>query len=642
MCPLISKTYQDHRTMDNKALLNIGYGLYVLTTHYDNIDNGCIVNTVTQVTSNPLQIAVTVNKGNYTHDLIKKSGVFNVSMLTTETPMKVFEHFGFQSGRNVNKFADCEAEHRAVNHVLYIPKYTNSYLACRVNQNIDFGTHTMFIADVLDAQVLSDKSSVTYDYYQQNIKPQPVQTEQPKDGKRQWVCKVCGYVYEGDFLPDDFECPLCKHGVEEFEEMVEIKAPEPSRSFEETLITKHNNNNPSNMQQIQLTENIYYVGVNDRHTELFENHMELPNGVSYNSYLIVDDKVALIDPVEANFLEEYLFKVKSVLQGRKVDYLIINHDEPDHSSTVAAVLREYPEVQVVGNAKTFGPLEAFYGPIENKKVVAEGETLSLGSHTLQFFMAPMVHWPESMVTYEQNSKIVFSNDAFGGFGALNGGIFDDQVNLDFYEDEMRRYYANIVGKVAMQALKAIEKLSALEIKMIAPSHGLVWRSNLAWVIGKYTQWSKQESEEGVVVVYGSMHGNTARMAEIVARGAAEAGIKEVKVYDVAKTEVSFIMSDIWKYKGIIIGACAHYGSMFPNMTLLVHEINEFKPKDKCYAIFGGMSWSGGGVKTLAKFAEEGKWNLVAESVEVKGAPIRDEDWDKLYNLGKAVAEAVKG
>ena len=396
------------------------------------------------------------------------------------------------------------------------------------------------------------------------------------------------------------------------------------------------------MQQIQLTENIYYVGVNDRHTDLFENHMELPNGVSYNSYLIVDEKVALIDPVEANFLEEYLFKVKSVLKGRKVDYLIINHDEPDHSSTVAAVLREYPEVQVVGNAKTFAPLEAFYGSIENKVIVAEGETLSLGAHTLQFFMAPMVHWPESMVTYEQNSKIVFSNDAFGGFGALNGGIFDDQVNLAFYEDDMRRYYANIVGKVAMQALKAIEKLSALEIKMIAPSHGLIWRSNLAWVLGKYTQWSKQESEEGVVVVYGSMHGNTARMAEIVARGAAEAGIKEVKVYDVAKTEVSFIMSDIWKYKGVIIGACAHYGSMFPNMALLVHEINEFKPKDKCYATFGGMSWSGGGVRTLAKYAEEGKWNLVTESVEVKGAPIREEDWDKLYNLGKTVAEAVKG
>ena len=627
--------------MDNKALLNIGYGLYVLTTRYDNVDNGCIVNTVTQVTSNPLQIAVTVNKANYTHELIMNSCVFNVSMLTTETPMKVFEHFGFQSGRGVNKFADCEAEHRAVNHVLYIPKYTNSFLACRVNKSFDFGTHTMFIADVLDAQVLSDKPSVTYDYYQNHIKPKPqIPTDKPKNGKRRWECKVCGYVYEGEFLPDDIECPLCKHGKEEFVEIIDVETP--TINVETHIGTSFPKDEISlNMKQIELTDNIYYVGVNDRRTDLFENHMELPNGVSYNSYLIVDDKVALIDPVESGFLEEYLFKIKSVLKDRKVDYLIINHDEPDHSSSIAAVLREWPDVQVVGNAKTFAPLENFYGPILNKKTVAEGETLSLGAHTLQFFMVPMVHWPESMVTFEQSKGILFSNDTFGGFGALNGGIFDDQVNLAFYEDDMRRYYANIVGKMAMQALKAIEKLGGITINMIAPSHGLVWRSNPAWVIGKYLQWSKHEGEEGIVIVYGSMHGNTGVMADIVARGAAEAGIKEVRVYDVAKTEVSFIMSDIWKYKGVIIGACAHYANMFPNMNLLTHEINEFKPKNKCFGLFGGMSWSGGGVKTLTKYAEEGQWNLVADSVEVKGAPIREEDWDKLYNLGKAVAEAIK-
>ena len=396
------------------------------------------------------------------------------------------------------------------------------------------------------------------------------------------------------------------------------------------------------MNHIQLSENIFYVGVNDRRTDLFENHMELPNGVSYNSYLIIDEKVALIDPVESNFLDEYLFKVKSILNGRSVDYLVINHDEPDHSSTISAVLREFPGITVVGNAKTFGPLEAFYGPIESKLTVAEGETLSLGQHTLQFFMVPMVHWPESMVSYEQYSKTVFSNDAFGGFGTLNGGIFDDQVNLAFYEDDMRRYYANIVGKVAMQAMKAIDKLGGLEIKMIAPSHGLVWRSNLAWVLGKYTQWSKQEGEEGVVIAYGSMHGNTQRMADIVAQGVAAAGIKEIKMYDVARTEVSFIMSDIWKYKAVILGACAHYGNMFPNMSLLTHEMIEFKPKNKIYSLFGGMSWSGGGVKTLTKLAEEGQWNLAAESVEVKGAPIREEDIEKLFNLGKAIGEAVKG
>ena len=395
------------------------------------------------------------------------------------------------------------------------------------------------------------------------------------------------------------------------------------------------------MKHITLDENIYYVGVNDRRTDLFENHMALPNGVSYNSYLIVDDKVALIDPVEAGFFDEYLQKVKHILGSRKVDYLIVNHAEPDHSGSIAAIIREYPEVQVIGNAKTFAPLEAFYGLIDNKLTVTEGETLSIGQHTFQFFMVPMVHWPESMVCYEQSTKIVFSNDAFGGFGALNGGIFDDETDISFYEDDMRRYYANIVGKVAGPTLKAIQKLGGLEIKMIAPSHGLIWRNNLQWVLDKYIQWSNHQGEEGVVIVYGSMYGNTQRMADIIARGAAEAGIKEIKMYDVARTEVSFIMSDIWKYKGVVLGACAHYGNMFPNMSLLTHEIIEFKPKNKVFGLFGGKSWGGGGLKTLTKIAEEGQWNLVVESVEVQGAPIREEDIERLYNLGKAIAEAVK-
>ena len=197
--------------MDTKALSKIGYGLYVLTTNYDNIDNGCIINTVQQVTSEPLRLSIVVNKKNYTHDLILDSCVFNINVLTTETPFKVFEHFGFQSGRNVNKFAECEQELRAVNHVLYLPKHINAYFACRVVKSIDLGTHTMFIADVLDAVQVNDKESVTYDYYQKNIKPKKKVT------KGCWVCKVCGWVYEGEQLPDDIVCPLCKHGKEEFE-----------------------------------------------------------------------------------------------------------------------------------------------------------------------------------------------------------------------------------------------------------------------------------------------------------------------------------------------------------------------------------------------------------------------------------------
>ena len=200
--------------MDTKALSKIGYGLYVLTTNYDNIDNGCIINTVQQVTGDPLRLSIVVNKNNYTHDLILDSCVFNINVLTTETPFKVFEHFGFQSGRNVNKFADCEQELRAVNNVLYLPKHINAYFACRVMKSIDLGTHTMFIADVLDAVNVNDLDSVTYDYYQKNIKPKKTVT------KGCWVCKVCGWVYEGERLPDDIVCPICKHGKEEFEYVV--------------------------------------------------------------------------------------------------------------------------------------------------------------------------------------------------------------------------------------------------------------------------------------------------------------------------------------------------------------------------------------------------------------------------------------
>ncbi len=395
------------------------------------------------------------------------------------------------------------------------------------------------------------------------------------------------------------------------------------------------------MNKIQLVKDVYYVGVNDRRTDFFENHIQLPNGVSYNSYLIVDDKVALIDPVEVGFIGQFLANVRSILDGRSVDYLIVNHAEPDHSGSIALLQKEYPEMQVVGNAKTFAPLEAFYGVLQNKKVVADSETLSLGKHTLQFFTAPMVHWPESMVTFETTNGILFSNDAFGGFGALNGSIFDDQVDLACYEDDMRRYYANIVGKVAMPASKAINRLSALGIKMIAPSHGLIWRSDLQWVISRYLRWSGHQGEEGVVIAYGSMYGNTAAMAEIIARGVADAGVRNIRVYDVSRTETSFIISDIWKYKGVVLGACAHYGSMFPNMALLVHEIEHFKPQNKVYGLFGGMSWSGGGVSTLSKHATEAQWQLAADPVEVKGAPIREEDIDRLYAMGHAIGEAVR-
>lgn len=621
--------------MDTKALFKIGYGLYVLTTHSKGVDNGCIINTVQQVTDNPLRISIVVNKQNYTHRLIMESGVFNISVLTTKTPFSVYERFGFHSGNDTEKFADKVGFERAANDVLYMSQNANAFLSCQTAQIVDLGTHTMFVADLVDAQVISDDDSVTYDYYQHHVKPSAA----PKKGC--WVCALCGWVYEGNDLPDDIICPICKHGKSEFEYVAEATESENSISQISTnQVEKNQSSNPMKNLQFELAENIYYVGVNDRRTELFENHIEIPNGVSYNSYLIVDDKVVLIDPVESGFMSQYLSQIKAVLGERQVDYLVINHDEPDHSGAVAAVVSAYPDVTVIGNDKTFGPLENFYGPIANKKVVVDGEVLPIGKHTLQFFTAPMCHWPESMVTFEQTTGIIFSNDAFGGFGTLNGTIFDDEVNLDFYEDDMRRYYANIVGKVAPMALKAIQKVGPLPIKMIAPSHGLIWRTNLEWVLSRYTQWSKHETQKGVVIAYASMYGNTGRMADIIARGVSAAGVKEIKIFDISKTDVSIIMSEIWKYKGVILGASSHYGSIFPNMTLLLHEIAEFKPKNRFYALFGGASWSGGGLKTLKAQAECCQWNVVTEPTEVLGAPIKEEDIEKLYKLGLDLGQKV--
>lgn len=392
--------------------------------------------------------------------------------------------------------------------------------------------------------------------------------------------------------------------------------------------------------KINLTNDIFWVGVNDRHTERFENYWPLPYGVSYDSYLVVDEKVALIDTVEAGFFDAFLDNIKEILGERQPDYLIINHAEPDHSGSLRAIIREFPNIILVGNSKTFPMIEGFYGVHENKIIIEEGSTLSLGKHTLQFFTVPMVHWPESMVTYETSEKILFSNDSFGSFGALDGGIFDDEVSLDFIESEMRRYYSNIVGKYGVQVQKALTKLSGLDIKIIAPSHGPIWRSNVKFVVNCYDRWSKCETEEGVVIVYGSLYGHTASMADIIARSIAEEGIKKVLVYDSSKTHSSYIISEIWRYRGVIFGSSAYNGGIFTPMRGLIKELEHIMPKNHLFGIFGCMSWSGGGVKTLEEFSTNIKWDVVAPSVEVKHAA-NEEDVERLRAIGKAMAKALK-
>ncbi len=393
--------------------------------------------------------------------------------------------------------------------------------------------------------------------------------------------------------------------------------------------------------RVKLSEDTFWIGVNDRRTHLFENYWPLPFGVAYNSYLICDEKVALVDTVEISKMEEYIDKIKDILgEERKVDYLIINHMEPDHSGAIKAIVNEFPEVQLVGNRKTFPMIEGFYGIKDNFMEVKEGDSLSLGRHKLNFYMAPMVHWPETMMTWDETDQILYSADAFGSFGTLDGGIFDDEINLDFYEDELRRYYSNIVGKYGMQVQKALDKLSGLDVKMIASTHGPIWRSHIDKIIADYQKWSRYETEEGVVIVFGSMYGNTEKMAEIIARTLSEEGIKNIRVYDSSKTHSSYIISDIWKYRGVILGSSAYNGGIFTPMRALIRELEHIMPKNHLLATFGSMSWGGGGVRTLEKFAETIKWDVVSESVEARHAADGN-DIERLIALGKAMAQRLK-
>jgi len=285
------------------------------------------------------------------------------------------------------------------------------------------------------------------------------------------------------------------------------------------------------MHQVNLAENIFYLGFNDRRTHLFENLWPIPNGVSYNLYLIVDEKIALIDTVERTFIDDYLIQIAELTQGRSIDYLIINHMEPDHSGALKAVVAKYPNITLVGNKKTFDLVANYYKITENTLEVYDDSELPLGKHRLSFATIPMVHWPETMVTFEITENILFTGDAFGSFGTLDGGIFNDELNISHYEEELMRYFTNIVGKYCPHTQRALKKIQTLDLRILAPTHGPVWRTNLKYILERYEKWSIYATDPGAVIVYGSMYGNTAKMADVIARQLAVRGLKNIRVYD---------------------------------------------------------------------------------------------------------------
>lgn len=393
------------------------------------------------------------------------------------------------------------------------------------------------------------------------------------------------------------------------------------------------------MHQVNLAENIYYLGVNDRRTELFENLWPIPNGVSYNSYLIVDEKIALIDTVERTYIDEYLEQIEELTAGRPVDYLIINHMEPDHSGALRAVVAKYPNITLVGNKKTFDMVTNYYKTTGNILEVYDDSELPLGKHRLSFATIPMVHWPETMVTFEATEKILFTGDAFGSFGTLDGGVFDDEINLSFYEEELMRYFTNIVGKYCPHTQRALKKVYTLDVKMLAATHGPIWRSNPKYILDKYEKWSSYTTDPGAVIVYGSMYGNTAKMADTIARQLAVRGIKNIRVYDSSKTHASYIISDIFKYKAFIVGSAAYNNELFPSVETLLTKIEHMGIKNHLLGIFGSFGWNGGGVKNLQAFADKIKWDLVYDPVEEKGT-LKQAKFDQCIELANAMADRL--
>ena len=390
----------------------------------------------------------------------------------------------------------------------------------------------------------------------------------------------------------------------------------------------------------EITNQIYYVGVNDRNKELFEGLWPLPNGVSYNSYLIVDEKICLIDTVEVDFFIQYLENIHEVIGDRPIDYLVVNHMEPDHSGSIALIRKYYPEIKIVGNKKTFGMAEGFYGIADNLVEVKNNDTLQLGAHTLQFVLTPMVHWPETMVTLDTTSHVLFSGDAFGCFGALNGGIIDADINCDTFWLEMVRYYSNIVGKYGTPVQNALKKLAGVQLDYLCSTHGPVWHEHVQKVIGIYDRLSRYEAEEGIVICYGTMYGNTERMAEIIAKAASSAGIKNIVMYNVSKTHHSYMLRDLFRYKALIVGAPTYNTGLYHEMDVLLSEISGKDMKNRLIAWFGSYSWASKAAEKIQQWNENHlHFEAVGTPVEMKQA-VNPTVREQCEALGRAVAERL--
>ena len=394
----------------------------------------------------------------------------------------------------------------------------------------------------------------------------------------------------------------------------------------------------------KMTEDLYWVGGNDRRLALFENVYPIPRGVSYNAYVVLDEKTVLLDTVDNSVSPIFFENLAHVLNGRKLDYLIVNHMEPDHAATIEAVVLRYPEVRLVCNKKTAQMMKNFFSFDVDSRVhlVAEMDTLCTGKHTFAFVMAPMVHWPEVMVTYDATTKTLFAADAFGTFGALGGNLYADEVNFQTeWLDDARRYYTNIVGKYGTQVQALLKKAATIEIETICPLHGPVWRKDIGWFIDKYVHWATYTPEEdAVVIAYASVYGNTETAANILAGKLADLGVRNVKVYDVSATHASEIVSECFRASHLVFLSTTYNAGMFVNMENLVHDIVNHNLQNRTIALVENGSWAptAGGLMR-AEFSKLKNCTILDETVTIKSS-LKEAQLESMDALAEAIVDSM--
>lgn len=394
----------------------------------------------------------------------------------------------------------------------------------------------------------------------------------------------------------------------------------------------------------KIVEDLYWVGGNDRRLALFENIHPIPRGVSYNSYLLLDEKTVLFDTVDWSVCRQLLENIRVLLDGRPLDYMVINHMEPDHAACIEEIVLRYPDVKIVCTEKASLFMHQFGFHIDGDVIVVkEGDTMSFGKHEVVFVAAPMVHWPEAMVTYDTTNGVLFSADAFGSFGALDGKMFNDEMNFDRdWIDDARRYYTNIVGKYGPHVQSLLKKASSIDIKIICPLHGPVWRSDFRYFLDKYDKWSRYEPEEkGVMIVYGTMYGNTEAAANDLATRLVEKGMNNVVMYDVSKTHVSYLISETFKYSHVVLACVTYNLKIYPPMLGYIMDMKALNLQKRTFALIENGSWAPQSGKLMHELLDEMKEMTILDKEMLVNSVMKEDDSDSMNDLADSIIESMK-